>query len=383
MIRVGFIIIYDNGSWLGGYNYYRSLINNLKKYSENIIPVIFTNPGSREILKADFPDVEIYEKTMLKRKHIKWFSWKVIKKLLGRDKLLEDTLKKANVNILSHYGHLGNSKFPVITWIPDFQHVYLPELFNEKEILRRNNEIVEFAKNSNIVILSSESAREDFKKFIPDLNYKARVLRFVSNIEPSDFKLSKDEVASKYNLPKKFFFLPNQFWKHKNHLVVFKAMKLLQQKGIQLILTGNFKDYRQPDYIKELTEYIDNNDLRMNIRMLGVVPYKDLIALMNHSIAVINPSLFEGWSTTVEESKSLGKRIILSDIPVHKEQNPKGGLYFNPNSPEELAENMNDVWNGNYIVEDKVLKVEALNTIEEYRINFVKNYEQIVLEIHQ
>lgn len=45
--------------------------------------------------------------------------------------------------------------------------------------------------------------------------------------------------------------------------------------------------------------------------------------LMKHAIAIINPSLFEGGSTTVEEAKSLLKVIILSGIPVHREQNPR------------------------------------------------------------
>ena len=57
---------------------------------------------------------------------------------------------------------------------------------------------------------------------------------------------------------------------------------------------------------------------------------------MRHSLALINPSYFEGWSTSVEEAKSLGKRVILSDIPVHREQNPLMGIYFPPDCPEAL-----------------------------------------------
>ena len=72
-------------------------------------------------------------------------------------------------------------------------------------------------------------------------------------------------------------------------------------------------------------------------RILGVVPYPELISLVYHSIAIINPSLFEGWSTTVEEAKSLGKTLILSDLNVHREQNPQRAVYFNPDSPERLA----------------------------------------------
>ena len=37
---------------------------------------------------------------------------------------------------------------------------------------------------------------------------------------------------------------------------------------------------------------------------LGKVPYSDLINLINQSKALINPSLFEGWSTSIEEAKN-------------------------------------------------------------------------------
>jgi glycosyltransferase involved in cell wall biosynthesis len=58
---------------------------------------------------------------------------------------------------------------------------------------------------------------------------------------------------------------------------------------------------------------------------------------------MINPSYFEGWSTTVEEGKSFSKRLILSDINVHREQSPNS-LFFNPNSPEELANCIEKEW---------------------------------------
>ena len=60
--------------------------------------------------------------------------------------------------------------------------------------------------------------------------------------------------------------------------------------------------------------------LEKNFIFLGVIPYKDVLGLMRAAVAVINPSVMEGWSTTVEEAKSLGLPLILSDIPVHREQ---------------------------------------------------------------
>ncbi|RIW14372.1 glycosyltransferase, partial [Algoriphagus lacus] len=53
--------------------------------------------------------------------------------------------------------------------------------------------------------------------------------------------------------------------------------------------------------------------------------------------AVIQPSLFEGWSTVIEDAKSLNVQVICSNLPVHIEQLSLNGIYFNPYNEMELA----------------------------------------------
>ena len=79
-------------------------------------------------------------------------------------------------------------------------------------------------------------------------------------------------------------------------------------------------------------------------RVLGIVPFPDLMGLMRSAVAVINPSRSEGWSTSVEEAKTLGKRVLLSNLPVHREQAPLRASFFDPDDAEALAEAMLDAW---------------------------------------
>ena len=62
-----------------------------------------------------------------------------------------------------------------------------------------------------------------------------------------------------------------------------------------------------------------------------------MISLMFYSLAVINPSKSEGLSNSVEQAKSIGKAVILSNIPVHREQIEKNFFYFNSNDFKKLA----------------------------------------------
>ena len=150
-------------------------------------------------------------------------------------------------------------------------------------------------------------------------------------------------------------------------------------KGTPIIVycTGNINDYRNKNYFSKLLSYIKKYKLENNFKILGAVPYKDVQALMLGCKAMINPSLFEGWSTTVEEAKSLGKRIILSDIMVHKEQNPEGGLFFKKNEAKDLADKMLQVWNEPIEI-NKKLEKNAINNLNKRKYKLRKDYYNII-----
>ena len=52
---------------------------------------------------------------------------------------------------------------------------------------------------------------------------------------------------------------------------------------------------------------------------------------------LIQPSLFEGWGTVLEDAKVLDKTVLLSDIPVHREQMNEKCTLFEPHDADELA----------------------------------------------
>ena len=77
-----------------------------------------------------------------------------------------------------------------------------------------------------------------------------------------------------------------------------------------VISTGNTHNYRNLNYFYELKKYILDKELEDMYRILGLVSFTDVQILAEISLAYINPSLFEGWSTTVEEAKSRENNII-------------------------------------------------------------------------
>lgn len=214
-------------------------------------------------------------------------------------------------------------------WIPDLQHRRLRGTFSVTERLKREAAFVRFALPARGVVVSSEAVRRDAARAYPPFARRLRVVRFTTVVPEGLTERPPGETLERYGLEPGYLFLPNQFWQHKNHGVAFAAAVRLDRV---LVCTGATDDHRRPGYFAELTR-----SLPPNVRILGVVPRADYLQLVRGAAALVQPSLFEGWSSIVEDARAFGKPIALSDIAVHREQDPPGGELFDPHDPAALA----------------------------------------------
>ncbi len=326
---------------MGGTLYIRNLISTLEQLPEQRRPVIYLldeNPAS-------YPQIrELSRCSIVRNRYLFGRYTLYLNKLTGR--MFPWTRNYQNrvdiiYPVLNPHNHYSAKQ---IYWIPDFQHEYMPELFSPQEVDRRRLRDRAAAESGGFLVLSSKTAEADFRKFHPHAAVRIFVWSFVSNISSSE--ITGDDPRSKYRLPEKYLYLPNQFWVHKNHEVVFSALGILKKKNmnINLVCTGNEVDARNAGHINRLRQQISDLGLTHSIHFLGLLPRFEQIQIFRHAAAVIQPSLFEGWSTVVEDAKSLGRPLFLSDIPVHREQQPEPAVYFDPASPEELAHKLESSW---------------------------------------
>ena len=384
MIRVAFILGFTDADWMGGLNYFRNLLTALTALPDRKIePVVFTGKKYDPDLLANFSFLPVVHSSLFDRWHPLWIIRSACRQLIHSDVVLEFLLLKHNVTILSHSLSMrALSHIPQMGWIPDFQHIHLPEYFTEQEVEYRNRTFNALAKKCETILVSSYAARQDFISFSPEYEDKIRVLQFKTtpdishNLRP----IEKLQQCYKFNGP--YFHVPNQFWAHKNHRILLKALKILKDKGhhVLVLATGHTHDHRNPDFFNELIEYAERCDVLGCFKVLGVVPYNDLVALMIHAVALINPSFFEGWSTTVEEGKALGKKIILSDIAVHREQSPRRKIFFDPQDPNMLAEKLWRSWENYDRIEEAKQFKDACASLPSQQQSFARHYQAIVLE---
>jgi glycosyltransferase involved in cell wall biosynthesis len=271
-----------------------------------------------------------------------------------------------------------------IRWIPDFQHRQLPQFFTEAERAERDKGIATIAAEHGVLVLSSEVARRDFNALCPDANITTRVWRFCSII--TEHERGGRNPHEHYGLPRRYAYIANQFWAHKNHIVAFRALKLLaeQEQDLVIVCTGREDDYRDKTYVPGLIDFISASGLQDRIVRLGVVPRADQIEIFRHSTLVLQPSLFEGWSTVIEDAKTLGRPVIASDIPVHREQlegEPNIAVRFFPCSDDsELARQLSQAWRDLPPGPDHVSEARAQRRSEERRLQAARTFMAIVEE---
>ena len=382
-IPVAFTFANAGQDWHGGLNYFRSLFLALQAEPGCMVePVAFF--GTRTDLTAyAFPsNVRVVTDTVFDRRSPAWLLNKFATSVFGVPWVTNRVIRQSGAAITSHDAPSGSPALKSIGWIPDFQHLHLPEFFSEAELSKRSSQFRELVKKCDLIVVSSVSALQDLEQFVPGSSAKVRVLRFCA-VRPDLDAGAGVDLSALYGANAPYFYLPNQAWAHKNHLTAIRALaELLRERpDVKVICSGSLSDYRNPDHLDKLRAEIAKHGLEERFVLLGLIPYPHIAQLMMQSVAVINPSLFEGWSTTVEEAKALGVPLILSDIAVHREQCPIGeARFFEPLVPASLAAAMRASLESVYGPAER----DPASALEAHRtrmIAFARNYERIVSEL--
>jgi glycosyltransferase involved in cell wall biosynthesis/SAM-dependent methyltransferase len=381
LIRVGLVL---GTSSLGNVNYYRNLLGAvLAQPDRRIEPVLLLGEHLDEAVLAGMPPLEVIRSPWLDPLTPRWAVRKIWQQVLASDPLLERLLRSHGIDVLSHSDFLGKqASIPAVCWIGDLQHRQLPQFFSPSERLYRDRDFRMQCRHATRILVSSHAVQRALAEFEGSSTEKTRVLQFVAQPRSDGEPTDRSTLEGQYGFSGPYFHVPNQFWAHKNHDLILDALGILKERGepVLVLSTGATEDYRQPAFFGSLMARAERLGLADQFRALGVIPYRDLVGLMTNAVALINPSRAEGWSTSVEEAKSLGKRIVLSDIPVHREQAPLDGVFVDPDDPNDLASAMLGVLSAFDPAAEQQRAVRAGLELPARVRAFADEYQEIILE---
>lgn len=226
---------------------------------------------------------------------------------------------------------LGINKVKVLTFA-DLQQEYLPEFFDEEELRHRKRSYKPSAEEANHIISISDYTRKGLiekYEIEPDkittvyLTYNDKLFRPVN------------ETSKKSADP--YFFYPAGRWKHKNHLSLINAFANVVKNypKTRLKLTGTVQDQDDPIQLQ-----ISRLGLEDRVDFLGHVEEKQLPALYQNAVALIFPSLFEGFGIPIIEAMACGCPVVCSNTTSLPEIGGNAVYYFDPKNTDEITDAM-------------------------------------------
>jgi glycosyltransferase involved in cell wall biosynthesis len=149
------------------------------------------------------------------------------------------------------------------------------------------------------------------------------------------------DVALKYGLPSKFFFYPAQFWQHKNHELIIRAMAAVKNKipDICFVFSGAPKNHYET-----LLKLMKELGVSENVVITGYISNEDISSIYKLARALIMPTYFGPTNIPPLEAMTVGCPVAVSDIYGMPEQIGDGGILFDHQSVSALAEVLHELW---------------------------------------
>ena len=335
-VRIALRIVRPH-AWTGGVTYLLNLFRILKAHAPDIEPVMFAPPDIGPPLDRTI-ETTLGGQPILLRDRSHRDDMAAMIGLGEADSLA--AFRAARIDLVfESMGFYGASPpFPTLSWLPDFQHRRLPRFFTRAQWLAREARYRSVVMKRRHVLLSSHDAHADMKAFYPSSPAEVHVAPFAICMDKPPTFADGEAVRIARGLPERFIFLPNQFWAHKNHKVVIAALGMMAPEERPFIAaSGQENDPRNPGLMKGLLDALAASGATASFKPLGHIPYSEVMALNARADALLNPSFFEGWSTPVEEAKSLGTPLVLSNLRVHQEQVGGDAIFFDPHDPAACA----------------------------------------------
>lgn len=239
---------------------------------------------------------------------------------------------------------------PAVITVFDLMHRYLsefPEIAAPEIYRSRERSYTNIAKYGRRILVDSLVGKQQMIECYDSDGWLAEKVSILPFIAP-DYVYESANCA-KYPNPVKFekyIFYPAQFWKHKNHKNLIKAMADLREKGILVnaVFCGSGKNAYH-----EVIDLIKKYQMEEQIVILGYVSNEEMVALYQNARALVMPTF--GGPTNIPQLEAfvLGCPVATSRIYGIPEQVGDAALLFNPDSVAEIAECVRILWTDNEV----------------------------------
>lgn len=228
---------------------------------------------------------------------------------------------------------------PYVTTIWDLQHrlqPVFPEVASHGEWEERERFFSREIGQAAIVIVGTAAGRAEVERFYGVPPARIRRLPHPTPSFALNAPLTTDDTAlARYGLEPGYVLYPAQFWAHKNHVGLLRALRLLHDEhdvDLRAVFVGS--DKGNEAHVRQVAQSLG---LGTQVRFLGFVPRSDLVTLYRHAFAMTYVSFFGPENLPPLEAFALGCPVVAADVPGAQEQLGDAALLAPPTSESHIA----------------------------------------------
>ena len=239
-----------------------------------------------------------------------------------------------------------------VTVLHDLQHRRQPENFGRLERWAWEAMVWSAVRSSDRLITVSKTSRRDIREFYQ--TPEGRIAVITHGVEPAFSALKTDasfgeSLLRQAGVPEcRYLLAVSTVHPHKNWFRLLEAYETLVKEGRpeHLVIAGV-----PGKSSKAVEKRLAENHLGDRVHLVGWQPRQVLMGLFKFAEALVFPSTFEGFGMPVVEAMAAGLPVACSDIPPLRETADGVAEFFDPLSPEDMAESMRRVLDPNRRIE--------------------------------
>jgi glycosyltransferase involved in cell wall biosynthesis len=363
------------GSYLesgGGYQYEYMFLDILKKYHKDK-GIDFKFYGLKPEVINDYIDldlnIKIVRENIFQKLHRICLSYFYLYNLFSKINMgfcsIERQLSTDDIRLVYFLSPSsiaqGLSNIPYIFTLWDLAHLDIlefPEVSHDRQFEARELIYTKSLKKAYRVIVDSNYGKHNaVKKYNLDIK-RVEILKFLPNIKKMNGKYIN--IKDKYNIKNDYIFYPAQFWAHKNHIYILKAIEKLRSESsidIDVIFSGSNKG--NLEYILNKAKEFEISDL---IHYIGFAPNEEMSCLYKQSLSLVMPTYLGPTNIPPLEAFSHATPVCYSDTPSFREQVEGAVFFLDLTDPCSLVAAILTIINDKSTVKEKKAKgFEILN----------------------
>lgn len=190
-------------------------------------------------------------------------------------------------------------------------------------------------KSANTVVAISKATREDIIHYFGVEKNKIKVIYQPLVFHPGT---GKTDIVEKYRLPDHFILQVGTVEYRKNIQIIIRAMIKLKDPNLHFVIVGEKKRFW-----KSLSVYGAHNGLEKHLHFIGPVDHDELVSFYDRCLAVMYPSMYEGFGLPIVEAIHYGKPVLTTQGSCFEEAGGPGAFYCDTSNVDAVAESIGQI----------------------------------------